>query len=242
MSSSVRRAAPLVLPAVGQHTATVIFIHGLGDSGAGWADAVEHMKARRKRLGEVKFILPNAPVIPITMNGGFPMPGWFDIKALGYEIDSLGGKSVNEDGPGILQSQQYVHSLIKEEMDAGIPSERIVLGGFSQGGAMSIFSGLTSSVKIGGIVGLSSWLLLHQSFTTHVPDGNPNNSTPILMGHGDSDPLVRYPLAKDSEDALKKMDYNVTFKTYRGMEHSACVEELNDVEDFLASRLPPQKS
>lgn len=67
MSSSVRRAAPLVLPAVGQHTATVIFIHGLGDSGAGWADAVEHMKARRKRLGEVKFILPNAPVIPITM-------------------------------------------------------------------------------------------------------------------------------------------------------------------------------
>jgi predicted esterase len=125
---------------------------------------------------------------------------------------------VNEDGPGILQSQQYVHSLIKEEMDAGIPSERIVLGGFSQGGAMSIFSGLTSSVKIGGIVGLSSWLLLHQSFTTHVPDGNPNNSTPILMGHGDSDPLVRYPLAKDSEDALKKMDYNVTFKTYRSVD------------------------
>lgn len=143
------------------------------------------------------------------------MPGWFDIKALGYSVDSLGARSVDEDGPGILQSQQYVHSLVQDEIKAGISSERIMLGGFSQGGAMSIFAGLTSEVKIGGIVGLSSWLLLNQNFRTHVPDANLNKGTPIFMGHGDADPLVRYPLAQDSEKALKEMGYDVTFKTYK---------------------------
>ncbi|KFH42142.1 Acyl-protein thioesterase-like protein [Hapsidospora chrysogenum ATCC 11550] len=242
MSSSIRRAAPLVLPAAGRHTATVIFIHGLGDSGAGWADAVEHIKRRRQRLDEVKFILPHAPLIPITMNGGFRMPGWFDIKSLGPSIESLSSGNLDEDGPGILQTQAYVHSLIQNEITAGISSERIILGGFSQGGAISIFSGLTAPVKIGGIVGLSSWLLLHQSFRDHVPAQDLNKATPILMGHGDQDPLVRHPLAKSSEAALKGMGYDVTFKTYRGMEHSACLEELDDVEEFLSSRLPPKGS
>lgn len=151
----------------------------------------------------------------LSQNGGFQMPGWFDIKALGYSVDSLGARSVDEDGPGILESQAYVHSLIQDEIKSGISADRIMLGGFSQGGAMSIFSGLTAPVKIGGIVGLSSWLLLHQSFKDHVPDANLNKGTPILMGHGDMDPLVRYPLAQDSEAALKKMGYDVTFKTYK---------------------------
>ncbi|KAI6781627.1 Acyl-protein thioesterase-like protein [Emericellopsis cladophorae] len=236
--SSIRRMAPLVLPATSRHTATVIFIHGLGDTGHGWADAVEQMKRSRNRLDEVKFILPHAPTIPITMNGGFPMPGWFDIKALGYSVDSLGAKSVDEDRPGILRSQEYFHGLIQEEINAGIPSERIILGGFSQGGAMSILSGLTASVKLGGIVGLSSWLLLSQSFKDLVPASNINKATPVLMGHGDIDPLVRFPLAQDSEKTLKDLGYDVTMKVYRGMEHSACLEELSEVEAFLAKQLP----
>ncbi|KAF4120890.1 lysophospholipase II [Geosmithia morbida] len=239
MSSSLRRAAPLVLPATaGQHTATVIFIHGLGDNGNGWADAIEHMRRRRQRLGEVKFILPHAPTIPITVNGGLRMPGWFDIKALGYSVDSLGNKAVDEDAAGILQSQSYVHSLIQDEIQAGIPAERIVIGGFSQGGAMSIFSGLTAPVRVAGIVGLSSWLLLSQSFRDYVPSGDLNKTTPILMGHGDADPIVRYSLAMDSEAALKGMGYDVTLKTYKEMEHSACAEELDEVEAFIAARLP----
>ena len=122
---------------------------------------------------------------------------------------------MDEDGPGILLSQAYVHSLIQDEIAAGISADRIILGGFSQGGAMSIFSGLTAPVKIGGIVGLSSWLLLSQSFRDHVPDQDLNKATPIFMGHGDRDPMVRYPLAKDSEAALKEMGYDVTLKTYR---------------------------
>lgn len=114
-----------------------------------------------------------------------------------------------------MQTRQYLHDLIQQEISAGIPSERIVLGGFSQGGAMSILSGLTAPFKMGGIVGLSSWLLLHQTFKQHVPEGNVNQATPVFMGHGDKDPLVLYDLAKDSEKALKDMGYSVMFKTYR---------------------------
>lgn len=124
-------------------------------------------------------------------------------------------KGEDEDGAGILQSRDYFHGLIQQEIKNGISADRIVLGGFSQGGAMSIFSGLTAPVKIGGIVGLSSWLLLNQKFKDYVPEGNINKDTPIFMGHGDRDPLVLYDLAKDSEKALKGMGYGVTFKTYQ---------------------------
>ncbi|KAJ6443324.1 GPI anchored protein [Purpureocillium lavendulum] len=213
--SSVRRAAPLIFPAKGRHTATVIFTHGLGDSGAGWADAVERWR-HKPQLSEVKFILPNAPVIPITINNGYPMPGWFDVTSLGAAITSIESK-LNEDKDGILESRKYLHSLIQAEVAAGIPTERVLLGGFSQGGAMSIFAGLTAPFKIAGIVGMSSWLLLHQT-----------------------DQMIRYPLAQGSERLLKAMGYDVTLKTYSGMEHNACLEELDEVEAFIKSRLPPQ--
>ncbi|OAQ81021.1 phospholipase/carboxylesterase [Purpureocillium lilacinum] len=236
--SSVRRAAPLIFPAKGRHTATVIFAHGLGDSGAGWADAVERWR-QRQNLSEVKFILPNAPVIPITVNNGYPMPGWFDITSLGAAITSIEAK-LNEDTAGILESRKYLHSLIQDEVAAGIPSERVILGGFSQGGAMSIFAGLTAPFKIAGIVGMSSWLLLHQTFKQHVPEDDVNKGTPVLMAHGDRDQMVRYPLAQGSERLLKAMGYDVTLKTYSGMEHSACLEELDEVEAFIKARLPPK--
>ncbi|PHH81972.1 hypothetical protein CDD82_7404 [Ophiocordyceps australis] len=233
---SVHRAAPLIVPAVSRHTATVIFLHGLGDTGHGWEDAVQQWR-QRKRLDEVKFVLPTAPMIPITLNMGMRMPGWFDIKSLGPDINSLEKTGHIEDVDGVLESRTYLHSLIQAEVSDGIPSERVIVGGFSQGGAMSIFAGLTAPVKIGGIVGLSSWLLLASAFAQYRPDGDANKETPVLMGHGDGDPLVRYALAQMSERALKDMGYDVTFKTYRGMEHSACLQELNDVEDFFVSRL-----
>ncbi|OAA43692.1 lysophospholipase [Metarhizium rileyi] len=230
-ASSIRRMTSLIIPAAGRHTATIIFAHGLGDTGYGWADAVEIWK-KRPAMSGIKFILPHAPEIPITMNGGMPMPGWFNIRAL--------KKGVDEDSQGILQSREYFHGLIQQEIKDGIPSDRIVLGGFSQGGAMSILAGLTAPVKIGGIVGLSSWLPLSQKFKEYIPEGNINKDTPIFMGHGDDDPLVLYSLAKDSEITLKSMGYGVTFKTYRGMLHTACLEEMNDVADFLHGRLPPE--
>ncbi|KAL0937474.1 acyl-protein thioesterase 1 [Colletotrichum truncatum] len=257
--SSISRAAPLVFPAVGKHTATVIFAHGLSDTGNGWASAVENWR-RRQRLNEVKFILPHAPQIPITANWGMRMPGWFDIVSRATIFDrhrlppgspsltaALSQKTLDgtiealresEDEPGIRASAEYFHSLVQAEVDAGIPSERVVLGGFSQGGAMAIFSGLTGKHKIGGIVGLSCWLLLSNKFASIVPEDKPNQDTPVWLGHGDADPLVRPELGALSAEALKALGYKVTRTLYPGMGHSACLEELDEVEAFLLERLP----
>ncbi|KAI8669539.1 Acyl-protein thioesterase 1 [Fusarium keratoplasticum] len=228
--------APLVFPAASRHTATVIFVHGLGDTGHGWASAVENWR-RRQRLDEVKFILPHAPQIPISVNMGMRMPGWFDVKQLGGDVNTL---IRSEDTEGIKRSQQYFHNLIQEEIDAGIPSERIVLGGFSQGGAMSILSGLTCKNKLGGIIGMSSWLLLSQSFAGMVSPTDANRQTPVKMFHGDADPIVNIQRGKLSVDLLKELGYDVTWKVYPGMGHSACLEELDEVEAFLRQQLPPK--
>ncbi|KAL2020997.1 hypothetical protein VTK56DRAFT_7771 [Thermocarpiscus australiensis] len=234
MSSSVLRAPPLLFPATARHTATVIFAHGLGDTGHGWAMAVENWR-RRQRLDEVKFILPHAPAIHITCNLGMRMPGWFDIHTIDGTAEAL---RRNEDEASILRSQAYFHELIQKEIDSGIPPDRIVIGGFSQGGAMSIFSGLTAKVKLAGIVALSSWLVLSLKFSELVPKPEVNKETPVFMAHGDSDQVVNFELGKMSYDLLKGMGYNVTLKVYEGMDHLACLEELDDVEAFLRERLP----
>ncbi|KAM7205595.1 Phospholipase/carboxylesterase/thioesterase [Rhypophila sp. PSN 637] len=230
------RQAPLVFPAAARHTATVIFVHGLGDTGYGWADAVENWR-RRQRLDEVKFILPHAPSIPITCNMGMKMPGWYDIMRIDGNPDSL---RANEDEAGILLSRDYLNGLIQKEVEAGIPAERIVLGGFSQGGAMSLFSGLTAKVKLGGIVALSSYLLLSLKFAELLPTPNVNKETPIFMAHGDQDVVVPIQLGVKSHDALKGLGYNPIFKIYPNMGHSACPREMDDVENFLKDRLPAQ--
>lgn len=132
-----------------------------------------------------------------------------------------------------------MHSLIQSEIDAGIPSDRIVLGGFSQGGAMSMFAGLTAKVKLAGIVALSSYLVLSLKFAELVPHPEVNKGTPVFMAHGDADQVVNFALGKMSYDFLKDKGYNATFRQYEGMGHSACLEELDEVESFLRSRLPP---
>jgi len=229
---------PLVFPATAAHTATVIFLHGLGDTGNGWEFAVENWR-RRQRLNEVKFILPHAPRIPITINRGMRMPGWYDIVELGGDPDSL---RKSEDREGILRTQQHVHELIQKEIDSGIPADRIVLGGFSQGGAVSIFSGLTAKFKLAGILALSAYLLLSQQYASLVPKPEFNKETPIFMGHGDSDEVVHTQLGELTNSILKGLGYNVTFKVYEDLAHSATPEELDDAEAFLNKVLPPKQS
>ncbi|GAB7344795.1 hypothetical protein MBLNU457_3257t2 [Dothideomycetes sp. NU457] len=222
--------AALVVPAVKRHTSTVIVAHGLGDSGAGWSFLSEMWRQKGKFL-ETKFIMPNAPQIPITVNMGMRMPGWYDI----IDFDDI---QENEDETGIKRSQAYFHSLIAKEIEAGIPSERIVLGGFSQGGAMSLMAGTTCPTKLGGIFALSSYLLLQSKLQDLVPKDNPNKDTQIFMGHGDSDPVVQYQWGKRTAEKLKQWGWNVDFKTYRGLPHSAAPEELDDLEKYLKQRIP----
>lgn len=161
------------------------------------------------------------------------MPGWFDIvsddktlrrmeisnlakkRSIGdLESDDLSKFKPNEDKDGIMTSRAYFHSLIQAEISAGIAAERILIGGFSQGGAMSILSGLTAPVKVGGIIGLSSWLLLNQTFKDYVPAGDVNKETKIFMGHGSADPLVRHPLAVASQKKLTELGYDAKLTTY----------------------------
>ncbi|RDW80169.1 hypothetical protein BP6252_04807 [Coleophoma cylindrospora] len=219
----------LTIPAVTKHTATVIMAHGLGDSGAGWISLAENWR-RRQKFQEVKFIFPNAPVIPITVNMGMTMPGW-------YDITNFGDLQAEQDEVGILRSRDYFHKLIKTEIDGGIPSSRIIIGGFSQGGAMSIFSGVTAPTKLGGIFGLSCYLLLHSKLKDFIPKENPNKETPIFMGHGDSDPLVRPEWGRMTAEILKKEGWNVDLKMYPGLQHSADPDEIDDVESYIKARL-----
>ncbi|EKG18023.1 Phospholipase/carboxylesterase [Macrophomina phaseolina MS6] len=224
--------APLVVPALKRHTATVIVAHGLGDSGAGWMFLAENWR-RRNKFDEVSFIFPSAPSIPITINMGMRMPGWYDIMSLS-DINQR-----SEDEAGIKRSMEYFHGLIKQEMDKGIPSNRIVIGGFSQGGAMSLLSGVTFPHKLGGIFGLSCYLLLQNKIREMVPEENPNKDTPIFMAHGDVDPVVRYEWGQRTASKLKEWGWKVDFKTYQGLPHSADPEEIDDLEAYLRDRLPP---
>ena len=112
-------------------------------------------------------------------------------------------------------------------------------GGFSQGGAISIFTGITCPDKLAGIFGLSSYLLMHGKIKDYIPNENPNTETPILMGHGDADPLVRYEWGLQTAESLREMGWKVKFNTYKGLAHSAEPKEMDDVEAFIQQRLPP---
>lgn len=167
------------------------------------------------------------------------MPGWYDIvrprdavRLHTIYIPSLsqcrnqeanlhilqtnfGDLQASQDETGILRSQSYFHSLIKSEISSGIPSSRIILGGFSQGGAMSIFSGITAPTKLGGIFGLSSYLLLHNKVKELIPVESPNKETPVFMGHGDSDPLVRPEWGRMTATVLRELGYKVELRMYK---------------------------
>lgn len=222
---------PTIIPAVRKHTATVIVAHGLGDSGDGWTWLAENWR-RRNKFEEVKFIFPHAPKIPISMNMRLPMPGWYDITQLN-DIQGI------QDEEGILRSRTYFHNLINSEVSAGIPADRIVIGGFSQGGAMAIFSGITSSCKLGGIFGLSCYLLLHHKIQQFVAESGNAKDTKIFMGHGDADPLVKPEWGRMSQGFLSNMGFSVDLKMYPGLAHSADLNEINDLEGFLNTIIPP---
>ncbi|XP_061454812.1 acyl-protein thioesterase 1 [Rhineura floridana] len=218
---------PAIVPAARKATATVIFLHGLGDTGHGWAEAFAGIKSPH-----IKYICPHAPVMPVSLNMNMAMPSWFDI--IGLAPDS------QEDEAGIKQASENVKTLIEQEVRNGIPSSRIILGGFSQGGALSLYTALTTHQKLGGVVALSCWLPLRTSF----PQGAincVNKDIPILQCHGDHDPLVPLMFGSVTSETLKTMlnPGNINFKTYSGMMHSSCIEEMRDVKQFIDKHLPP---
>ncbi|MCJ1363728.1 hypothetical protein MMC16_002837 [Acarospora aff. strigata] len=253
--------AALVVPALKKHTATVIMAHGLGDSGAGWVGLAESWR-RRGKFEEVSFIFPNAPSIPITVNFGMKMPGCPTPPTLHKPSPaalilppclsshhplpnqhtpqtSFSDIHQNPDEAGILRSRSTIHALITQQIASGIPASRIAIGGFSQGGALSVLSGITCPHKLGGIFGLSCYLLMHSKVREMVPAENPNKETPIWMAHGEVDPLLKLEWAVNSVGMLREWGWKVEFTTYPGLAHSADPKEIDDLENYLQERLPP---
>ncbi|KAK1127054.1 hypothetical protein QLX08_002554 [Tetragonisca angustula] len=215
--------SPVVIAATARHTATIIFFHGLGDTGHGWASSMGAV-----RSPHIKVICPTAPTVPVTLNAGFRMPSWFDLRSL--------EPSGPEDEEGIRRAAEMVHSLIAEEVAAGIPTKRIVLGGFSQGGALAIYSALTFPEPLAGVIALSAWLPLHQKFPAEAIG---NKNTPLLQCHGDCDPIVPYRWGQLTASVLKQFMTQTEFKTYRGMMHASCDEEMRDMKKFIEKVLKP---
>lgn len=222
MSSSIN---PIIIEPRSTHKATLLFFHGLGDTGSGWSDYW-----RCLGLPNLKIILPTAPSNKVTLNMGMKMPSWFDIY--GLNIDS------KEDEDGINKMKEYVHSLIEEEMSkTGLSSDKILLGGFSQGGALAIYSALTYEKKLAGCVLYSCWLPLNKQIRDKL--SAENSKINIIQCHGDSDFVVPLDWGKMTADILtnKIKNDNVTFKVYSGMGHSGCAEESSDTKEYLTNLL-----
>lgn len=171
------------------------------------------------RPSYMKVICPTAATMPVTLNAGFQMPSWFDLKTL----DMYGP----EDEDGIKKATTNVQTMIQSEISAGIPANRIIVGGFSQGGALALHAGLTSTQVLGGIVALSCWLPLHKSF----PDARKTSDTvPIFQCHGEVDPVVPYKFGQLSHYSLKTFMKNAQFTSYPGLSHSSSQQEMDDIK------------
>ncbi|CAG8451359.1 10285_t:CDS:10 [Dentiscutata heterogama] len=199
---------------------------GLGDCGDGISPAFLGLS---KMLGHVKFVFPNAPSRPITVNNGMVMPAWYDIDSLGENIEDR-----NEDEEGMLNSVRGLNGIIRDEVDSGIPSNRIVVGGFSQGSAMSLLVGLTSEYRFAGIA--VGYLPLRNKIFKMATDSN--KGTPIFMAHGIIDAIIPYNFGKLSYEFLNSKGYRVNFKTYNTLSHSINAEELRDFAQFLKDVIP----
>jgi lysophospholipase-2 len=209
-------------PIGGPPQSSIVWMHGLGDSGEGWSGAFNPAQFPTTRL-----IFPTAPTRPISLNGGFPMPGWFDINGL--------DESSPEDKAGFEEAKKRIEGIVAGEMAAGVPAEKIILGGFSQGGAVTLHVALRSKIKVGGAVVLSGWLPLKADYPAALTEAG--KSMTYFHGHGDADGVVRYQWGQHSAEKLKELGLDYTFKTYRGLDHGATPEEMKDAAAFMKAIL-----
>ena len=205
-----------------KHRSSVIWLHGLGADGTDFAPIVPELAL--EELG-AKFIFPNAPVRPITINNGYPMRGWYDILTLDPD-------NFIHDLEGIRASKKIVEELIAQEIVMGIPPERIIIGGFSQGGAISLFTGLTTNYKLAGILALSTYLPAAEAVMLDKTETSP----PVLMIHGTEDMTIRPEFAELSHAMLLSLGCQIEFKLYE-MGHSVCAEEITLVSRWIKARL-----
>jgi phospholipase/carboxylesterase len=201
-------------------TGTVIWLHGLGADGHDFEPIVPELTSPGERA--LRFVFPHAPIRPVTLNGGFAMRAWYDIVSL----DRRGP----EDERGVRDSQAAIEALISRENQRGVASEHIVLAGFSQGGALALYTGVRHRERLAGIMGLSCYLVLAERLAAERTPAN--QATPIFLAHGAEDPVLAPVLGEQARRLLVENGYTVEWHTY-SMPHSVCPQEVTDIAAWL---------
>ncbi|AEP37116.1 alpha/beta hydrolase [Taylorella asinigenitalis] len=209
----------------GETKYSVIWLHGLGADATDFVPLVPQLDLPEG--SGIKFIFPNAPTQPVTINGGIEMTAWYDILSL----DRMGAGS---DRKGIEKSQALITSLIEREIEAGVEPEKIFLAGFSQGCVMALHTALRYPKKLAGIIGLSGYIALSESLETEAHKNN--KDIPIFLAHGTRDDIVNISFAEDSKKLLESLGYKVQWHTYP-MGHEVCLPEIKDIKEFILNNL-----
>ncbi|HBO18102.1 MAG TPA: carboxylesterase [Methylophilaceae bacterium] len=208
---------PIIIDSVESPTGVVIFLHGLGADGFDFKDIFT-----KPQFNKIRFILPHAPYQPVTINQGYEMRAWYDLYDLSFEND--------EDELGMERSSLSINKLIEDQISFGIPSEKIIIGGFSQGAAMSFYLGLKYPKKLGGIAALSGYLPLKDKLTDSLKGELAN--MPIFMAHGLYDNVIEIGIADSSFEKLSKEFNSASFLKYP-MGHEVCEKEIDDLSIFF---------
>jgi phospholipase/carboxylesterase len=210
----------------GKATSSVVLLHGLGADGHDFEGIVPELGLSDSLA--TRFVFPHAPIRAVTVNGGYRMRAWYDIARL--------EKGAPQDEAGIRESAETAQRLIRREEERGVPASRVVLAGFSQGGAIALFAGLRHPARLAGIVALSTYLPLD---STLAAEAHPANAAvPIFMAHGTFDPVVPMALGEDSKCLILGQGIPLEWHTYP-MEHSVSAEEIADLRAFLRRVLSP---
>jgi phospholipase/carboxylesterase len=204
--------------------ATVILLHGLGADGGDFVPIVNELGLPDTL--PVRFVFPHAPMRPVTVNNGYVMRAWYDIKSF-----TPAGRA---DVEGTSESSQRIAQYIDRERERGVPSSRVVLSGFSQGGAIALYAGLRYPARLAGILAMSCYLPFPEKLAAEKSAGNAN--VPILLCHGRRDPVVPISMGIEARDELEAQGYTPVWRDY-AMEHSVCVEQIADVGRWLRERL-----
>jgi phospholipase/carboxylesterase len=199
-------------------SASVIWLHGLGADGHDFEPIVPEL--RLPDALPLRFVFPHAPVRPVTINGGMAMRAWYDIVSL--------DRSGPADAAGIGESSATLEALIEREGQRGVPPERVVLAGFSQGGAIAINTVLRAKQKLAGLMALSSWLALPDALQGDAIE----TSIPVFMAHGQFDPMIPMQYGRSSADALVEAGFDLEWHDYP-MAHAVCAQEVDDIRTWL---------
>ena len=210
-------------------SSSVIWLHGLGADGNDFVPIVNELDL--SGAPPARFVFPHAPMRPVTINNGNVMRAWYDVS-----FGDLEGKSRRADGVGVHESQEQINALIERENKRGVAAGKIVLAGFSQGGAVALHTGLRYPEKLAGIMALSTYLPLADTLPAEA--AAVNRPTPIFMAHGVYDPVVPLVMGAGSMTFMAGFGYRVEWKQYP-MQHSVCAEEIEDIGGWLRKVLKP---